>query len=198
MPDAPIDLTVDLPSGSGSTESSPSGFIDLMASSAPLGSPTVSFTGDNAGYIGFGLTQEVASKSGLGFAPVAGPVDGATVVWRICAATSMKTITFAVARLGRPPVLPSIDTGSPADVLLDTKILVSRPDVSVNGRLCNYVMGVYEYVVQKAIPASDPILIPNHVLGLGGLAQIDPATFSRQMVGPANPPSGFTGGPVTY
>lgn len=155
---------------------------------------------DTEGLYAFGVSVAVAWDSGLGFAALAAGPRAKTAFWRVCAESSYKVVSFSAARMEAAPPVPHIDTGDPNDVLVRKSVSVPQADV-VNGDFRGYMItGTYVYRMQVPADAeSDPITIPNHVLGLdGGVMQLYPQTFRRDLLGIPTPPKEYGGSVIDF
>ncbi len=81
---------------------------------------------------------------------------------------------------------------------MDYQISLPVKDWMPDGSQRTVVVGRYFYEQETAIGPTTPLLIPNSALGLPELAQLDPAQFSRYLIGPTTPPAGYSGGIVNY
>lgn len=194
MADDPIDLDVTIPDAEVG---------DPGVTSEPLlGAPAdfvIDIDDDGGGpYYGFGLAVSIAWDSGLAFAPSSGSKKSRTVVWRVSAETSMKVVTFSIARLASPPKAPHVDTGTPNDVLFKTVISTPIQEVLPDGTRAWIITGQYLYVMQFPQDPHQPILIPNNPLLAPGMVQLYPSDFSRLLTGPASPPPEYDGYTITY
>lgn len=192
MPDQPIDLTAPRQAATPTAAT--------QGPSPPLPEPpSVSFYDDGLlPHVAFGLTVSTLWDSGLSFAPVAGAASAKTVFWRSRAASSMKVITFVVARLGANPVAPHLDTGDPNDVLVSVSYGKPAKEYLPDGTPTIMLGGRYVYQQQTAAHPLSPILVPNSVMGFPDLVQLDPANFSRLLVPVESPPGTFAGGPINF
>ncbi len=195
MPDQPLDFLAGTPALSGGQDSAPG------AGPQSPGGGLLSVTQPNDGggpYSHFGLSVGLAWDSGLASAPIAGPAGSGRVFWRTCSDSSVKVVSFAAGRINGTPNVPHVSTGCDNDVLIGWRFSVPVKQLMPDGSEIIVVVGEYYYEQQQAITPSLPVLIPNTALGLFEAAQIDPATFSRYLSGPVQPPPGYGGGVVNF
>ena len=192
MPNNPLTPDPTAPGTQGSTVTLTFSTVPAL----PLGQSPFQDDPPGQSYWAYGITAVRFRDSGLSGAPVAGVLGTPSAFWRCSGGESQKVIQFGAARFGTPPAPPNADTGNPNDVLKDD-LLVMATEIMPDGSLLYILMGQYVYLQQQRPADSDPLIYPNSPLLQPFNTILIPAQFQTGLI-PDNPPSGFSGGAITY
>lgn len=198
MPNDPIDLSLSPATPTDAGESPDYGSTGQVVDFDVFGTDAVQ---PQTGILySWGANVAYDHVSGLVASPVAASPQNAPPVafWRSHAPYDVKTVTWVAQMIGALPPMPSSDTGTPNEVLMWKRIVLLAPDITPDGQSIYGLMGTYFYCLQVPLNDSDPILVPNHPLISQQTIAVTPSTFSDQLIGPVQAPSGFQGGAINF
>lgn len=139
--------------------------------------PPQGFGEDGFGYEGFGMTVAYAWDSGLRGAPLCGAARERTVFWRAHCERTYKVITCVASRMLLTPQMPNISTGDANDVLIHREISMPSREFTADGSDRIVVAQRLVFICQYAQELEGPILVPNSILDLTDVKQLDPTKF---------------------
>lgn len=159
--------------------------------------PEAGFDPEASGYYGFGVVVSFIHQSGIGYAPLAGSSRQGVAIWRQHSEITFVVVQSTAQRIGSVPQMPHCDIG-PNFVLLHREVSAPCREYMPDGAGLMTVAQRCVYVAQVPVPLTDPIVIPNSAIKVDVPVQLDPANFSRLLVGYIPPPTGSSVGPITY
>ncbi len=180
-------VTVPAPAAANSTSN-----VSYTTASTLPPAPNLSQVNTTAeqGYFGYGCSILYTWNKGILPLPVAAGADAVPVeMIRTNTGSGTKTITAVATRVGQLPVMPSFNTQSANEILVDMLIGGFSPEAMPDGTKIYGVIVQYVYALLQA-PG------PNDLLDLGatpfdaggpGTNRLNPANFVQYLVAPASP-----------
>ncbi len=143
-----------------------------------------------ASYFGYGCSIVYRWNTGRVPQPVAAGYSSQPVqMVRLNTGCGTKTITAVATCVGQIPAMPSFNTGSSNDVLLDMLIGSFSPEQMPDGTRIYGVVVQYVYALQQAPGPNDLLDMGSTPFDVAGAAAntLNPANFLQYLVGPASP-----------
>lgn len=164
------------------------------------------------GYIGWGCTISYSATTGLVAQPIAGnssisgygplaPAGATCDVVRHNSGMCFKIITAVATRMGVKPVMPSLNTNTPNDVLHSWNAASFSPPNLLDGVLLYGIVAQFIFVCQRPPdPRVDSLDMgtPPFTTVPAALNILQPSDFVDYIVGPAQPVSNMPTAGISY